>query len=77
MKFEVLSDVLKVEGGPFYKGDKRDTDICGVPESSVERWYRAGFVQIEDRETAPNRDKNHTEIEVQNSKVINKSAEVK
>lgn len=63
MKFKV-----KVEGGfkspygAFENGNFHDSAVLGIPEADVERWYRAGFVDILGRDPGPEARPGHTEV---------------
>lgn len=61
MKFTVLTD-FKAKGFQFETGNSHDSQKLGVEDERVERWYRAGFVQIEGRDPAPAPNPNHVEL---------------
>lgn len=68
MKFTVLTE-FKGADRTFEEGNSHSTEALGIPEQSVERWYRQGWVQIDGMTPAPELDPNRTELEVQNASI--------
>lgn len=50
----------------FEPNNTHDSEILGIADDHVERWYRAGFVDIEGRTPSPDLNPNHTELAASN-----------
>ena len=57
MKFKALEDIKTkaTYGLLLEEGNTFDSERRGIPDETVERWYEAGWVQIEGRDPAPER----------------------